>query len=101
MWKHSVCVRPLCCHVTRHFPWGKCLTLAHPADVFLGRIPAHWFSCVRFYCDEIQTFFCFQKMLVYHYSIDISLSLKNSAKNPYLIVEVIVLVPRDTVKLHL
>lgn len=35
--------------------------LAHPADVFLGRILAHWFSCVRFYCDEIQTFFAFRK----------------------------------------
>lgn len=20
-------VGPLCCHVTRHFPWGKCLTV--------------------------------------------------------------------------
>lgn len=38
---------------------------------------------------------------MYLYSIDISFSLKNSAKKPYLIVEVIVLVPRDTVKLHL
>lgn len=63
--------------------------LAHSADVFLGRILAHWFSCVCFYCDEIQTFFCFQKILVYHYSIDISFSLQNSAKKPYLIVRVI------------
>lgn len=96
-----VCAAPvLPCH--QALPLGEGFnSLAHPADVFLGRIPAHWFSCVRFYCDEIQTFFCFQKMLVYHYSIDISLSLKNSAKNPYLIVEVMVLVPRDTVKLHL
>lgn len=35
--------------------------LAHTADVFLGRILAHGFSCVRFYCDEIQTFSTFRK----------------------------------------